>query len=273
MTNLACFLEHCWASLEDGSQTDAIYTDYSSTFTSINHKLLLHKLHRSFNVTGLAYSWIESYLCQRSQRVILDGKHSDWTPVLSGVPEGSILGPILFACYVADLPINMKTGCLAYADDVKIFHRIRNQEDTVSLQADLDRLSAWSKIWRLKLNPAKCKTISFTLRKSPVRCTYILDGHQLERCEQIRDLGVILDVKLTFADHVHATVAKANQMLGLLMRSVQMSSCSRRLDFDHLAILSAYKAHVRSVIEYASVIWSGAAVTHFKRLDVGSIDL
>ena len=267
VTNLACFLYHCWASLTDGSQTDAIYTDYSSAFTSVNHRLLLLKLRHSFNITGPAYGWIESYLCQRSQRVILDGKSSEWTPVLSGVPEGSILGPILFACYVADLPKLLKTGCLAYADDVKIFNKIRNHEDTVSLQADLDSLSAWSKTWHLKLNPAKCKTISFTLRKTPIRCTYTLEGHRLDRCEQIRDLGVILDSKLTFADHVHSTVSKANRILGLLIRSVQTSPCSRRLHFDQRAILSAYNAHVRSVLEYASVIWSGAAVSHLKRLE------
>ena len=109
---------------------------------------------------------------------------------------------ILFACYIADLPNSIKTGCLAYADDVKIFHRIKIPSDTDALQADLDSLSKWSKTWHLKLNPVKCKTVSFTLRKAPVLRTYVLDGHPLERCEQMRDLGVVLDSKLTFADHV-----------------------------------------------------------------------
>ena len=80
VSNLSCFLEHCWTSLTKGSQTDAIYTDYSSAFTSVSHRLLLHKLKCSFNISGLALDWLESYLGQRSQRVILDGKHSDWTP-------------------------------------------------------------------------------------------------------------------------------------------------------------------------------------------------
>ena len=111
ITSLPCFLEHCWTSLVDGSQTDAIYTDYSSAFTSVNHRLLLLKLRHSFNIRGIAYSWIESYLCHSTQRIIVDGKHSDWTSILYGVPEGSILGPILFARYVADLPNNIKTGC------------------------------------------------------------------------------------------------------------------------------------------------------------------
>ena len=222
---------------------------------------------RSFNISGPAFGWIESYLSQRSQRVILDGKHSDWVPVLSGVPEGSILGPILFTCYVADLPIHIKTSCLSYADDVKIFNRISCPADADSLQADLNRLSSWSKTWHLKLNPAKCKSITFTLRSSPFYVSYVLDGHQLERCVRMRDLGIILDTKLTFADHIDATVSKANRMLGLLMRSMQLSTHAHRTRFDHVAVLSAYKAHVRSVIEYGCLIWSGAAITHLRRLE------
>ena len=264
-TNLACFTDHCWTSLANGVQTDAIYTDYSSAFTSVSHRLLLHKLKHSFNITGLAYSWIESYLSHRSQRVILDGKHSDWVPVLSGVPEGSILGPILFTCYVADLPSHIQTCSLSYADDVKIFHRIQSPADADSLQADLNRLNEWSKMWRLKLNPAKCKTITFTLRSSPINMSYVLDGHRLERCTKISDLGVTLDVKLTFRDHVDLAMSKANRMLGLLMRSMRVSTCMPI--FDHHAVLCAYYAHVRSVLEYGSVIWGGAAVTHLARLE------
>ena len=99
-----------------------IYTDYSSALTSVSHMLLLHKLKCSFNISGTALGWMESYLGHHSQRVIVDGKHSEWSPVLSGDPEGSILGPILFTCYVADLPTHMKSSCLSYADDIKILN-------------------------------------------------------------------------------------------------------------------------------------------------------
>ena len=144
ISNLSCFLEHCWTSIAKGKQTDAIYTDYSSAFTSVNHTLLLHKLRHSFHITGLAHSWLKSYLSHRTQRVVLNGKHSDWTPVQSGVPEGSILGPLLFACYVADIPHHIRTGCTMYADDLKLFHRIEHQNDVAELQADLNRLLQWS---------------------------------------------------------------------------------------------------------------------------------
>ena len=119
----------------------------------------------------------------------------------------------------------------------------------------------------MKLNPAKCKVITFTLRKSPVITAYILDSHQLERCEQIRDLGVLLDEKLTFAQHVDEVVRKANRMLGLLIRSMQAAPCMRGARFDHRPVLTAFGAHVRSVIDYTSVIWSGAAGTHMARLE------
>ena len=240
---------------------------YSSAFTSVSHRLLTHKLRHSFNISGLALSWIESYLSQRSQRVIVDGKHSEWSAVLSGVPEGSILGPLLFTCYVADLPDHIESSCLSYADDVKIFNRISSPEDARLLQADLDRLCRWSETWRLKLNPAKCKSITFTLRSSPFTTSYVLYGHQLERCSHMRDLGVILDSKLTFAEHIDATVCKANRMLGLLMRSMQLCSRACRRRIDRAAALAAYNAHVRSIMEYGGIIWSGAAVTHLSRLE------
>ena len=109
--------------------------------------------------------------------------------------------------------------------------------------------------------------MSFTLRTSPIPASYTLDGHELERCSQIRDLGVVLDSKLTFARHVDVTVAKANRMLGLLMRSMQSPKCPRLSRASHGAIMSAFNAHIRSVIQYASVIWSGAAVSHLVRLE------
>ena len=267
VTNLSCFLNHCWSSISKGKQTDAIYTDFSSAFTSVNHTLLLHKLRYSFQITGLAHTWLTSYLSDRMQRVVLNGKHSMWTAVRSGVPEGSILGPLMFVCYVADIPKCIETDCLLYADDVKLFHRVESTEDVAVLQRDIDRLCGWAKTWKLKLNPSKCQCITFTLKSSPVRAVYRLDSHELTRCHEVRDLGVILDAKLTFAQHVDVTVRKCKKMMGMIMRGVQLPRCPRRVKFDHSALIAAYNAHVRSIAEYGSVVWSGAAVTHLARLE------
>ena len=267
MTNLTCFLNDAWDAIAEGKQTDVIYTDFSSAFTSVNHELLLYKLNKSFNVTGLAYNWLHSYLTDRSQRVIDNGKQSPWTPVLSGVPEGSICGPLLFTCFTADIPLHVNNGCTMYADDVKLHRTIRCEGDVQALQTDINSLVDWSCSWKLHLNPAKCHVITFTLRTSPILATYKVGNAILERCTLVRDLGVILDSKLTFACHVDATVAKAKRMLGLLIRSMQQSAVPRRARVSFKPLLYAFYAHVRSIIEYGSVAWSGAAVTHLKRLE------
>ena len=124
-----------------GKQTDAVYTDYSSVFSSISHILLLHEMEHSFGVTGVALDCLKSYLGDRTQRVVLGGKHSGWAAVRSRVPEGSILGSILFACFVADIPHSIKANCLLFGDDVKLFNRIDCQQDRQQLPNDLDRLS------------------------------------------------------------------------------------------------------------------------------------
>ena len=170
-------------------------------------------------------------------------------------------------CFVADIPNYVHSGCLLYADDVKLFNRVESDEDAAFLQMDLDRLCDWSKTWKLYLNPTKCQTITFTLKTNPSKSSYTLDGHEPVRCQEVRDLGVTLDVKLTFAQHVDATVRKCNRMLGLLMRSVQLPRCPRPAKFNHSALLAAYNAHVRSIAEHGSVVWSGAAKTHLARLE------
>ena len=169
-TNLTCLVKQLWDSIADGLQTDVTYTDHSSAFTSVNHSLLLHKLHHSYHLSGTALRWIESYLCGREQCVVLNGKASGWVPVGSGVPEGSICGPILFVLFCNDAPSCISSTCLMYADDMMLARRIRSPDDAVALQTDLDIISAWSTVWKLKLNPAKCKVITFTLRKNEKTC-------------------------------------------------------------------------------------------------------
>ena len=264
-TNLSIYLEHAWGALSDGYQTDAIYTDYSAAFQSVNHALLIHKLKNSFHLNDLALNWFVSYLTDRRQRVIVNGKASDWKTVTSGVPEGSLLAPLLFSMFINDLPKNIESGCLLYADDVKIFRKITSPADGQSLQRDLSQQSAWSVSWGLTLNPSKCKSFTMTLRRAPVQTKYFIAGTELEHVDAIRDLGVTIDCKLTFARHVSDIVRRANRALGLLIRSFQVGTS--RAKFNRGAVLAAYFANVRSILEYSSVVWAGAAKSHTVRVD------
>ena len=213
-TNLASYLYTAWESISQGFQTDCVYTDYTAAFQSVHHPLLMHKLQNSFNVQGIASRWIGSFLSERKQRVLVNGQCSDWCPVTSGTPEGSLLSPLLFALFINDLPREISSSkCLMFADDVKIYRKVTCPADAVLLQNDLQRLAQWSKIWRLNLNPGKCKYFRMTLKSKPVQTTYFIDDTALDQVETIRDLGVILDEKLTFGPHVYSC-EQANRALG-----------------------------------------------------------
>ena len=140
--------------------------------------------------------------------------------------------------------------------------------DCEFLQNELNALCRWSQLWGLSLNPAKCKVLTLSLRRFPVICSYSLEGSTLERVSEMRDLGVMLDEKLTFSSQIDQLVRKANRALGLLIRSFQTGKHGRSFyRCDRKAIVGTYCANVRSILEYGSVIWGGAAVTHMRRLE------
>ena len=155
-----------------------------------------------------------------------------------------------------------------YADDLKLCKQIRSPDDAVALQTDLEKLCSWSDDWKLKLNPAKCKVITFTLRKKkPILASYSISNATLVRTSEIRDLGVTLDTKLTFAAHIDDTIGRANRALGTYLRSLQTTRARAGGKFQPAPLITAFNAHVRSILEYGSIIWSGAAKSHTIRLD------
>ena len=193
------------------------------------------------------------------------GKVSEWAPVVSGTPEGGLLSPMLFSLLVNDLPSVVKTDCLMFADDLKIFQKVRNHDDVQRLQNDIDAVTKWAAVWGLKLNPSKCKTFKITLKRDIYPSVYQISGSTLQEVTSIRDLGVVLDQKLTFADHTNVIVSKANRALGLLMRSLQATS--PRCKLDRRAVFAAFNANVRAILEYCSVVWAGASKCHLVRLE------
>ena len=218
-----------------------------------------------YGIDGLALQWLSSYLGRRKQRVVIDGKVSEWVPAVSGTPEGGHVSPLLFSLYVNDLPTVISTNCLLFADDLKLFHEIKSQNDVLTLQQDLNAVTHWAADWKLKLNASKCKSFKITLKRNFIDSAYSINNVTLENVTSIRDLGVIVDQKLDFADHVTSIIAKSNRALGLLIRTFQ--SASPRCKLDRQAALAAYNANVRSILEYCSVIWGGAARCHLVRVE------
>ena len=195
----------------------------------------------------------------------MNGRCSSWQGVISGTPEGSLISPLLFTLFVNDFPLHIQTKCLMFADDIKLYSEISEHSDCVSLQNDLTKLQDWSKTWKLVLNPTKCKSFCITLKSTPIIYHYGIGYTGLETVESIRDLGVILDRRLTFSDHTDAVVSKANKIMGILMRSVQTGH--KMGTFHWKPILTAYYGNVRALLEYCCVIWGGAAKTHLDRIE------
>ena len=147
------------------ARVDLISVDYSRAFDSISHDVLVQKLHRTYGLSGSLLQWITSFLTGRRQRVLFRGATSDWTNVRSGVPQGSVLGPLLFNVYVNDLHLHLNSSMYAYADDTFIFREIKTDHDISVLQSDMDKLNWWSKNNALQLNPSKCQVMCINRRK------------------------------------------------------------------------------------------------------------
>ena len=158
LTNLLCFFEEITKWVDDGSPVDVVYLDFRKAFHKVPHQRLLLKL-KAHGIGNDVINWIEKWLTHRRQRVIVDGEISNWKSVLSGVPQGSVLGPILFLIYINDLEDDISSKVLKFSDDTKVFRKVTNDTDKQSLQDDRDKLVKWSEKWQMLFNFGKCKCI------------------------------------------------------------------------------------------------------------------
>ena len=244
VTQLLSTLDDLSKMTENGDPIDAVYLDFSKAFDSVPHRHLIKKL-QSYGVTGRLLSWIRAFLVGRRQRVVVNGCRSDWVPVASGVPQGSVLGPLLFVLYVNDLPTAVQCPIQLFADDTKLYQSVRLDSDASSLQWDLDRAVAWSDNWRLPFNEAKCSTLHFG--RSNVRSVYSMRDVALEQVSVERDLGVLVDSELKFREQAASAVSKVTQILAVIRRSIQL--------IDRTTLPLLYKTLVRPLLEYGNVIW------------------
>ncbi len=164
---------------------------------------------------------MNNQLFSRQETTGLSPKYiSQWLPVLSGIPQGSVLGPLLFVIYINELPKTVKSTIYLFADDTKIFRSINNQEDTKILQEDLDKLQEWSNTWLLKFHPDKCKRMTIGKQTQHTKITYTRNKgdtiHQLENVDQEKDIRVIINTNLEFDKHINAKINKANAMLSTI---------------------------------------------------------
>jgi hypothetical protein len=242
-------------SLNQGKQVDVIYTDFEKAFDKVPHKRLLSKLH-SYGISDELICWIETYLHGRTQCVRVNSAFSESKPVLSGIPQGSVLGPLLFIIYINDLPNVCRDICnvFMFADDAKLYKCVSNQLDADNLNLSFNNIMTWSQNWLMKLNINKCKVLSLRTTKANI-VTYsygVANSDTLERVDNIKDLGVNMTCNLSFRSHVYEKINLAYRMLGLIKRNF--------FSVDSYTFITLYKSFVRCHLEYATSVWNPCSV-------------
>lgn len=260
-TQLIVSVQEIARRLAKGLQVDIILLDFAKAFDKVPHSRLLHKL-TYYGVNIKTINWVRSFLENRKQNVVLEGATSTSAPVMSGVPQGSVLGPLLFLAYINDMPdIITHSETRLFADDTILFRTITSIEDHKLLQEDLTALETWENTWQMAFNPTKCTVIRVTSGKSkPILNTqYQLHGHTLEIEDASKYLGVTLTSNLSWDRHVDNVVAKGNRTLGFIRRNLK--------DCPKPVREASYTTIVRPTLEYASTVWDPTSQNKIKALE------
>ena len=245
--------------LDEGGCLDVVYCDFMKAFDKVPHYRLLHKI-KNYGITGNFLGWIESFLIGRSQQVIINNSQSKKASVTSGIPQGSVLGPLLFVIYINDLPdiVDKDSFIFLFADDTKVFRQIISERDNLVLQQDINKLLIWSSHWLLKFHPDKCVCMGVGYSQEE-KISYTMNGQVLSETSCEKDLGVLFDKSLKFDQHINSIINKANRNLGIIRKTFDFMDKSI---FCHI-----FKGLVRPHLEYAAPVWSPHHAKHIEAIE------
>ena len=267
LTQLLPLIDKFSVAMNNKSRIDTIYFDFAKAFDSVNHDLVLSKLKNKFGINGLLLQFLRDYLCNRFQQVVINGTLSGPLPVSSGVPQGSILGPLLFVLFIDDIcdQISEGTHLELYADDTKIWREILCDNDQIILQEDVNKLFDWSVKNLMTFHPDKCKVMAITNKclDYPLpfyEFYYHLDDKLLNYVDCEKDLGVFTDHKLSWTKHCERVVQKATKQFNLLRRTCYFINNNKQRRVLYLTL-------VRSMFEHCCQIWSPQNPTSLAMFD------
>ncbi|KAK3091269.1 hypothetical protein FSP39_018491 [Pinctada imbricata] len=247
-SQLIITMEDIMRRYDQKKQVDLVILDFSKAFDTVPHRKLLHKLrnygiHGNFNILR----WISSFLMDRQQRVVVEGETSTKCAVDSGVPQGTVLGPLLFLCHINDLPLSVSSHVRLFADDCLLYREINCHSDHIQLQEDLKSLELWARKWGMKFNATKCYLMSIHRSRSPSSYLYSHNNHILKQVQDNPYIGVQISEDLKWTTYINKICNRANSILGFIRRNLQHSN----RNFKE----TAYVSLVRSILDYASIVW------------------
>ena len=250
--------------LDNHLVTDAIYIDFQKAFDSVSHVKLYSKL-ISYNIEGDLLQWINAFLSNRTQQVKIINSVSNVIDIISGVPQGSVLGPTLFLLYINDLTdiLSNVEGCSVklYADDVKLYSSFKIANYSVDLVTMLDRITEWAIVWQLKIATNKCvshRIVSSSLKNNDKYC-YKLNDFLLDWSENTKDLGITIDTHLEFKQHIANIVHTAHTRVNLILKCF--------VSRDREVLVKAYITYVRPILEYCAPVWSPYRIGLIKKIE------
>lgn len=246
-TQLFEFTTDLHLNMDSGLQTDCVFLDFSKAFDRVAHCRLIAKL-SALRLDSLTLSWLRNFITFRQQFTVVNNFSSTLSDVTSGVPQGSVLGPLLFLIYINDLGTNLTSCVRIFADDCIIYRKINTSDDHLALQNDLNLISSWCDTWLMSLNLNKCNVMIFSRKRINSDFPYSINSNLLTRTSSYKYLGIILTPNLSWSDHISSICAKASRSLGYLRRNLRNSPSSVR----KLAFLT----FVLPQLEFASSIWS-----------------
>ena len=246
--------------LKKSGQTDAFFLDFSKAFDKVDHEGLLLKLEHN-GIRGPPLDWTRSFLIGRNQRVLVEGMESPPTSVLSGVPQGTVLGPLFFLIYINDISKGLTEGTKIrlFADDSLLYRSIKTPNDSAILQKDLDTLQLWEKKWKMEFHPGKCQLLRVTNKISPIISNYTIHNIPISATDSAKYLGVVIDSKLNWKNHYTNVIKKSNSTLAFLKRNLSKS--------PEFVKKTCYTTLVRPQLEYASAIWDPHQTTYIDLLE------
>ena len=205
-------------------------------------------------------AWIHDFLTGRTQQVVLEGKRSCTTNVTSGVPQGTVLGPLLFLVFINDLPDAVTSNIRLFADDALLYRSIHSNDDAKTLQDDLNHLQTWEKTWQMAFNPDKCEVLRITNKKKFIDAQYSIHGTTLNTVNDGKYLGVTIQGSFSWKNHVNNITKKANNTLGFLRRNLR--KCPAKIKEQ------AFTTYVRPTLEFASSVWDPHSKDLVNRIDM-----
>ena len=258
LTQLLNHVDSILRILEDNGNADILYLDLSKAFDKVNHKILLHKI-SGMKITGKVNNWIKEFLTNRIQYVIVDGHQSDPAPVLSGVPQGTVLGPALFTIYMNNITEVIKSTIITmFADDSKLLATIKEPDDQRKILEDLEALLIWTNENSMQFNEEKFQLLQIGPHNA-LKLPYSLNNIHIEKSQHVRDLGIQISENLSFKFHITEMTTNASNYASWILRTFH----SRNKD----VMLLFLKTFIIPRLEYCSAVWHPTKIGEIEQIE------